>query len=91
MTKRNRRNQSGTFKAKVALAHSTTYYGAQEVSEADLVLTHRIATPRLEHRFADSANVARHCGGRSFNRRRHVTWMAVIAGATMCSSRGYGN
>jgi hypothetical protein len=91
MTKRNRRNQSETFKAKVVLAHSTTYYGAQEVSEADLVLTHRIATLHLEHRFADSADVARHCGGRSFNRRRHVAWMAVIAGATMCSSRGYGN
>ena len=63
MTKRNRRNQSGTFKAKVALAHSATYYGAQEVSEADLVLAHRINTLHLEHRFADSADVARHYGG----------------------------
>jgi hypothetical protein len=47
----------------VALARSTTYYRAQEVSEADLVLMHRIDAPHLEHPFADSADVARHCGG----------------------------
>ncbi|MEO9061531.1 MAG: hypothetical protein ABI270_05765 [Nitrosospira sp.] len=47
-------------------ARSTTYYRAQEASEAALVLMHWIDALHREHRFADTV------AGRSFNQPRQM-------------------